>query len=184
MPEQHTTSFASVAERLARQRQHGRAAMAALALAAAAAPALATCPSNGKPGHFEPVPESNGAEVRDTATGLIWRRCSEGQSWSGASCVGTFSRMTYDEAMAHAEGQPDGRLPNLKELQSLVRRECANPAIDADAFPNTPGTWYWTRTPHAGSSADAWIVGFYEGGFADYYYQNFRGAVRLVRTAR
>ena len=98
--------------------------------------------------------------------------------------MGTFSRMTYDEAMAHAEGQPDGRLPNLKELQTLVNRDCTNPAIDTEAFPNTPGTWYWTRTPYAGSSADAWIVGFSEGGFADYYYQNFRGAVRLVRTGR
>ncbi|RMX15153.1 DUF1566 domain-containing protein [Vandammella animalimorsus] len=184
MPEQHTISFASVAERLLRQRQHGRAAIAALALVAAAAPALAACPINGNPGHFEPVPGSSGAEVRDTATGLIWRRCSEGQSWDGSSCVGPFSRMTYDEAMAHAEGQADGRLPNLKELQTLVNRDCANPAIDTDAFPNTPGTWYWTRTPYAGSSADAWVVGFSEGGFADYYYQNFRGAVRLVRTGR
>ncbi|PAT35892.1 DUF1566 domain-containing protein [Vandammella animalimorsus] len=184
MPDPHTTPVACFTEPLLRYRQHGRAAMAALALALAAAPALATCPINGKPGQFEVVPESHGAEVRDTATGLVWRRCSEGQSWSGTSCVGTFSRMTYDEAMAHAEGQPDGRLPSLKELQTLVNRDCTNPAIDTDTFPNTPGTWYWTRTPYAGSSADAWIVGFSEGGFADYYYQNFRGAVRLVRTGR
>ncbi|PAT38861.1 hypothetical protein CK623_12770 [Vandammella animalimorsus] len=184
MPDPHTRLVASVVQSLARQRPRERAAMTALTLALSASAALADCTANAHPGHFEPVPESNGAEVRDTATGLVWRRCSEGQSWDGTSCVGTFSRMTYDEAMAHAEGQPDGRLPSLKELQTLVNRDCTNPAIDTDTFPNTPGTWYWTRTPYAGSSADAWIVGFSEGGFADYYYQNFRGAVRLVRTGR
>jgi hypothetical protein len=27
--------------------------------------------------------------VTDTATGLQWKRCSEGQSWDGATCSGT-----------------------------------------------------------------------------------------------
>lgn len=30
----------------------------------------------------------NGTEVTDQRTGLIWKRCSEGQGWSGSTCTG------------------------------------------------------------------------------------------------
>jgi hypothetical protein len=35
--------------------------------------------------------------------------------------------------------------------------------IDVAAFPNTPAAYFWTSSPFAGSSGNAWVVDFYEG---------------------
>ncbi|MDO4724850.1 MAG: DUF1566 domain-containing protein [Comamonadaceae bacterium] len=153
-----------------------------LALGAAAMPALAACPSSA-PGRFVPT-GANNAEVRDTETGLIWARCSVGQSWDGSACTGAASAMTHEAALAHAKGQAGWRLPNVKELSSLVDRGCSAPAIDATVFPNTPGNWYWTSTPYAGNPAGAWSVNFSVGNAYNLHRGVDDGAVRLVRASQ
>ncbi|RRD38924.1 DUF1566 domain-containing protein [Comamonadaceae bacterium OH3737_COT-264] len=154
----------------------------ALALGAAAMPALAACPSSA-PGRFVPT-GANNAEVQDTETGLIWARCSVGQSWDGSACTGTVSEMTHEAALAHAKGQAGWRLPNVKELSSLLDRGCSAPAIDATVFPNTPGNWYWTATPSAGDPANAWDV-YFGNGYVNNYHRHYDvGAVRLVRASQ
>ena len=32
---------------------------------------------------------ADGSEVTDSKTGLVWRRCAEGMSWSSGACTGT-----------------------------------------------------------------------------------------------
>lgn len=133
---------------------------------------------------------TDASEVTDSQTGLVWRRCTEGMAWSGGTCTGTATAYTHEAALARAKTQTGWRLPNVKELASIVDRSRMNPAIDPAVFPATSTGWYWSSSPYAADSGYAWAVGFdygvvtsynrngivNNGGTIDYYI-----AVRLVR---
>lgn len=138
--------------------------------------AQAACPSD--PVRFVP----NGAEVSDTRTGLVWARCSVGQSWSGAACTGSSTGMTQEQALALAQSRAGWRLPNVKELASLVDRGCKSPAIDGAAFPNTSTGWYWSSTPNATAGGSPWAVHF-DNGTVAYFWGSGAESVRLVRIS-
>ncbi len=132
----------------------------------------------------------NGA-VTDTQTGLMWAKCAEG--YSGSACswdsTRTDSKHKWKEALDLANsstlaGYKDWRLPNIKELRSIVERQCSNPAINLLVFPNTsssaskdPG--FWSSSP-AHDSKYAWHVLFYYGNS----YSNGRMNIRYVRLVR
>ena len=78
-------------------------------------------------------------------------------------------------------GQTDWRLPNKNELESLVERRCYDPAINARFFPNTPSNWFWSSSPYAGYSDDAWGVNFNNGYVGNPYNKGHALYVRLVR---
>ena len=140
-----------------------------------------------------------GAEVIDKRTGLVWARCSLGQSWNGSTCTGRASTHTHEEALAQAQaanvgGTSGWRLPNVKELASLVAsladKGCIDPAIDVTAFPNTPSRWYWTSSPtgvgyaYSSYSSYAWGVYFGNGEVQGNQYRGYDYAVRLVRASQ
>lgn len=155
-----------------------RTALAALALGVTAVPALTACPSSAA-GRFV----SNGAEVTDSQTGLVWARCSAGQSWDGSVCAGNAGRYTHEQALEYAAGQSGWRLPSVKELFSLADKGCVNPAIDATVFPNTTtDVYYWSATPYVAINGYAWVVAFKEGGSAGGSRRDGQRAVRLVRS--
>lgn len=104
-----------------------------------------------------------GDEITDTATGLIWQRCSAGQTWAGGTCSGTATAMMHEIALTYAAGQAGWRLPNVKELASIVDGSRINPSIDIVTFPNTISTAYWTTTPYAANTSGAWYVNFING---------------------
>lgn len=112
---------------------------------------------------------SAGDEVTDSKTGLIWRRCSEGQTWSGSTCNGTAATYTHEQALAQAQAQAGTagwRLPNVKELTSIAEKTHINPAIDPAAFPATPLKGHWSSTPYAvdsNNAGHAWVVRFGDG---------------------
>jgi hypothetical protein len=122
--------------------------------------------------------------VTDSQTGLMWKQCSEGQS--GADCGdGWVTGHTWREALQQAEassfaGYSDWRLPNIKELSSLVERRCNSLAISIYYFPNTASLYYWSSSPHAFDSGNAWFV-YFGSGHDGAYYKDYRLAVRLVR---
>ncbi|HLA34982.1 MAG TPA: DUF1566 domain-containing protein [Rhodocyclaceae bacterium] len=120
--------------------------------------------------------------VTDPTTGLTWMRCAMGQMWDGSTCVGEVKKYTYDEAMALAgkvrfTGRNNWRLPNIRELQTLVDRSVVNPAIDKMAFPSTPSKFFWSGTPDMDF---AWYVDF-SSGLAYYGHRSYDYSVRLVR---
>ena len=125
----------------------------------------------------------NGAEVTDKRTGLVWARCSVGQSWSGSTCTGSATALTHEAALQHAATQSGWRLPNVKELASLADKGCINPAIDAGAFPAAPSALYWSSSPLAGGTSSAWGVHFYDGSVGLPYRGN-ANQVRLVRASQ
>ena len=101
--------------------------------------------------------------VTDSKTGLTWRRCSEGQSFSAGTCTGSASTYTHEQALAHAKTQTGWRMPSVKELSSLVDSSVIGPAINGTAFPATPSYNAWASSPYAGDSGNAWIVYFGDG---------------------
>lgn len=131
--------------------------------------------------------------VTDPATGLTWQRCSLGQSWSGSECLDEAETLNWEEALA-LSGDPEAmpasplgslydegwRLPNQKELASLLNGLCPEVAIDDVAFPGTAAGRYWTSSPFADYGLAAWVVDFSGGAIHDSARTN-RHYVRLVR---
>jgi hypothetical protein len=124
--------------------------------------------------------------VTDTRSGLMWRVCSEGQTWGPGACSGPATTYAWAAALAHAEAATDSRysdwrLPNIKELRGLVEECRIAPAINETVFPNTPSSHFWSGSPDAYYSDHAWLVSFYYG-YADYDFA--RGYARYVRLVR
>jgi len=127
-------------------------------------------------------------EVIDRKTDLIWKRCSEGMVFSGGICTGTATVFSHVAALMHARDQAIStgvawRLPNAKELASIVDITRGNPAIDPVAFPVTPASPFWSASPDVGVFAVAWDVGFY-GGYVLNHSRASAFNVRLVRAGQ
>jgi len=126
--------------------------------------------------------------VTDRRTGLMWKKCAEG--FSGAACqTGASEIYSWADALAHAEASTfanhsDWRLPNVKELSSLVE-ECRRlPAINTILFPNTPSEMFWSSSPGLWVSYIAWFVHFDEGITGLQYGRTSPLRIRLVRDAQ
>jgi Protein of unknown function (DUF1566) len=124
-------------------------------------------------------------EVRDRATGLVWRRCLEGTRWTGSQCTGTPLEASRTLAIAHAQAQAADtgqawRLPNVKELASLVDTGRMFPAIDPLVFPDTPALPLWTSTHVTGLAENAWQVEFSVGTVTN----EIRGSHQRFRLVR
>jgi len=148
------------------------------------AEALQTCPPGTPRIALDSRYSDNGNNtVTDNETGLIWKRCSEGQS--GASCGGAATAMTWSVALAAGAnskfaGFNDWRLPNVKELSSLVEIGCFGPAVNELHFPNTPSTSYWSSSSSSAFAQLASMINFNDG----HVFVNAKGGnlhVRLVR---
>lgn len=124
--------------------------------------------------------------VTDTRSGLMWQRCSAGQSWNGSTCTGGATSHTWDAALAQASNSrvgsyDDWRLPNVNELVSLVERCRINPSINDTVFPATSSSLFWSGSPNASNSLNAWHV-YFDHGYSSYDGGSVDGfLVRLVR---
>jgi hypothetical protein len=126
--------------------------------------------------------------VTDMQTGLMWARCRQGLQ--GALCTAPSSVATntftwaaalaLDSATSDTANRTDWRLPNIKELQSLVERSCSNPAINDSVFPNAGNTVFWSASPLAVITDFAWGVSFFNGSVSGIVRDDGR-SVRLVR---
>ncbi|MEQ1638000.1 MAG: DUF1566 domain-containing protein [Methylococcales bacterium] len=130
--------------------------------------------------------------VTDKSSGLMWMRCSVGQSWvqSAGTCAGSVIKAEWDKmvllnqfnASGGFAGKTDWRLPNINELRSLTEDCRSDPAINTLLFPDTPSTKYWTSSPYVGLVTSAWVVDFSHGR-DNFELKNNTNAVRLVRVA-
>lgn len=125
--------------------------------------------------------------VTHAPTGLVWKRCAEGQNWSGNSCTGFGNSYTWSEANAlrgtvSFAGRTDWRLPDRAELLSLVDYTQSSPAINSTAFPLTSSSRFWSLSGYAPNPSYAWFVYFHQG---DTYALRKDDAynVRLVRNS-
>lgn len=95
-----------------------------------------------------------------TRTGLMWMRCAVGKTWNGSACIGNYTLVNWSQALVTAHdftfaGYDDWRLPNVKELMSIIEERCAVPPYNADVFPGNEQTMFWSSTPHANALADS-----------------------------
>ncbi|MCF8033998.1 MAG: DUF1566 domain-containing protein [Desulfarculaceae bacterium] len=100
--------------------------------------------------------------ARDQATGLVWSLQANPAGWP----------LFWDEAREYIAGlnqegwlgHDDWRLPNRRELFSLMDHTQANPALPpGHPFTGVELAWYWSATPYAANPAYAWYV-HSEGG--------------------
>jgi len=125
--------------------------------------------------------------VMHLKTGLMWKRCAEGQTWNGTICTGTNNAFDWNTAMAltsSSAGHTDWRLPTVNELLSIVEYQNLSPAISTTIFPKTLDSTFWSGSPNASNSNDAWYVRFYDGYVRSNSDRSSNHSVRLVRGGR
>ena len=166
------------------------ALVALLALLATAFDAGAACTAgNPNANATESTPTSafvdnHDGTVTHNLTGLMWKQCSQGQSGEGCA-TGAASRMTWSAALATAVADTtaehnDWRLPNKKELESIVETCGYKPSINQPLFPATAASSFWSGSSYVPNPTSAWGVDFSDGGT----FTGYKGSdiyVRLVR---
>lgn len=112
--------------------------------------------------------------VVDDQTGLIWQDNGKAKTikrdWVGAKA--------YCRNLSFA-GYSDWRLPDIKELQSIVDIKRHKPAI-AESFKSVASNHYWSSTKTVPDSTNAWYVQF-ENGFTFVDCKLKKRYVRCVR---
>jgi hypothetical protein len=109
------------------------------------------------------VPSEDGTEITDRKTGLVWRRCAERMDWNNdtQTCDGTPTVFRWRELLKHAKAERVGgwRIPNIKELTSIVDFKKINPALDPVAFPNVGIETYLSTTLRRPGLTDERLLG-------------------------
>lgn len=117
--------------------------------------------------------------VTDKSTKLMWARCPVGYSYDGSCSLTPLVAATFGwkDAIAKAEdpagnstgvylGKSGWRVPNLKELASIIEHGCFSPAINNIVFPGTPPGNFWTNSAlrkELNVELKAWVIDFGEG---------------------
>jgi hypothetical protein len=89
--------------------------------------------------------------VTDVATGLTWQQADAKKNWEAA--------ITYCEELKHANHQ-DWRLPNIKELRTIIDMTKTNLTIDSIAFPGAKASLYWSSTTFESNPRNAMVYDF------------------------
>jgi len=119
-----------------------------------------------------PFTDNGNATVTDQATGLVWQQTDDGTTrpWQSA--------LDYCNTLSLASSS-DWRLPNIKELRSIVDESRYTPSIDP-VFSGTYASFYWSSSSYAYNPDYAWLVRF-NYGFVDFYSKTENHFVRCVR---
>lgn len=145
------------------------------------------------------IPESNPTSrfdvkddgtVVDMKTGLMWKQCVEGLT--GAACnEGNSTTHNWSQALQNAQlsdfsGYNDWRLPNIKELRSIVEFRCYSPAANLNVFPGTPSRVFSSSTPlsfqaFSGSEPNAARYVVFTNGGITFGHRGNPNIIRLVR---
>lgn len=119
--------------------------------------------------------DNGNGTVMDSGTLLMWQQ-------------GENSYMSWEAALSYCEGltlatHTDWRLPNIKELSSIVDNTRFSPAINKTLFPNAIPSDYWSSTTvgSSGYTMNAWSVDFTLGGTYAGAGKSVRNYVRCVR---
>ena len=134
------------------------------------------CPSGGR------FVDNGDGTVTDNCTGLMWQKGTADVNGDGQSTVR--DNVPWCDALAYCENlsfadHDDWRLPNVRELQSIVDYRRVSPSIDPvfGAFSSV----CWSSTSNAVGPQNAWLVDFIVGRVYNFYKDNFL-SVRAVRS--
>lgn len=120
--------------------------------------------------------------VTDNATGLVW--ASDG---NGIGCA-SGAMLTWAQAVDWANtlvfaGYYDWRLPNVRELETLLNSGVYAPALDSYFFTNTRSglnDYYWSSTTYDYVILFAWHIRFHNGNIEP----ASKGEYNYVRVVR
>ena len=117
------------------------------------------CPTVGR------FTDNGDGTVTDNCTGLMWQQDTVDVNGDG-TIVWDQDVLTWQDALLYCEslefaGHDDWRLPNVRELQSIVDYGRGRPAIDP-VF-GAESDWYWSSSTSVLSYHYAWLVHFVVG---------------------
>ncbi len=141
------------------------------------------------------------ATATDTQSGLRWARCPLGYTFDDNGTPGILgddrcdsddsTQFNWQEALLAAQnlnsagglaGFTDWRVPNVKELVSIVEFSCRLPAINGNVFPETVPTLFWSSTTY-NNIITAAVVDF-RFGSPSFSYKELDGFAHYVRLVR
>ncbi len=104
--------------------------------------------------------------ITDRNTGLMWMKATADTNVDGN--VDIDDMVTWKGALNYCKylnlaGKSDWRLPNVKELISIVNYNQVSPTIDTTYFSETMSDNYWSSTSGANRYQDIWTVNFDNG---------------------
>ena len=107
--------------------------------------------------------------LTDAGSGLAWQKVHKDE-------------LNWDQAKAYCEdlkygGKDDWRLPDRRELMTIVKYRKSNPASD---FPGMPAKYFWSHSTSAEAGGFAWGVNFRNGSLNNYD----KASTQLVRCVR
>lgn len=109
--------------------------------------------------------DNSDGTVTDLGTTLMWQRCSAPSE--EVNCTNALpSAYIWDDALAYCNaltlgGYTDWRLPNIKELHSILYlTKTTAPNINTSFFSDTKSAYYWSSTTFVGTPSYAWYVNF------------------------
>ena len=126
-------------------------------------------------------PAANGEIVTtDNVTGLMWASDGNGKGCNFGVQIDWNSAIDWAEGLTFA-GYSDWRLPNRRELESIVDSGRYSPAINTVYFSSTVAGIYWSGSTRADDTTYAWGVHFPYGRVYDSYDKSSPYDVRAVR---
>jgi len=128
--------------------------------------------------------------ITDNRTGLMWVQSGYADEDTTPATTytpsGNWRKYTWENAILYCERldyaeYTDWRLPNVRELESIVDAGEQSPSINTTYFLNTENSWYWLSTTYVPTTTMAWYVGFTLGRVSptaktgSYYVRPVRG---------
>jgi hypothetical protein len=161
-----------------------------------------TCAGTGQDGDIQAgatlsYTDKGDGTIKDRNTGLIWEKKSDDGTIHDLNTTYTWAN-AFDVHIAGLNegsgfaGHTDWRLPNVKELQSIIDYENEDNAVALAFYTGcvpgitvltgscTQGSFYWSSTSYASSPDFAWGVDFY-GGTVSADFKSYNHFVRAVR---
>lgn len=148
--------------------------------------------------------------IEDTQTGLVWKRCADGQQWDNLAyaCIGTAASLNFTQAsgdeIIEDENDPNRVyitgfvMPTQEQLQTLIYcsdlplaaqnigiGECSGspqaPTLVSEVFPNSRSITHWTSTCMSETCTTYKGVDFSTGLISTYNSPNATYPLRRVR---